>query len=236
MEQDSAGNTYQLTSSLLVQEQASVLFFAPLWLFPPSVKLSHVNLKRMKNQKETVIDLDVLKNNQSDLSRLSLDPVILRQCFTIWQHLYRKDYFPQITTQSDHRHVLVHGGVYSKGTVMKVALDFIRSLKGKAVEVNEVFKYCYVFWCCEKEQKYGYVPLSQLLYQWNSSFLLPYSIQSDSTLPRFCDVLLRDEAQTVLKYSMQGTTRVYHSSPGQKVWVLYSVSDVFNEVNSIHQM
>ena len=235
VQQESASKTQVLTSSLLVKKQSSVLVFAPLWLFPSSFKLSHVNLKRLKNQKEMVIDLAVLKNGQSDLSHLSIDPDILRQCLPIWQHLYKSMKLPQSIVQSDNQFVLVHGGVYTEGSVMKMVLEMIRYIKGCEIALNDVFKFCFVFWNCEKEKKYGYLPLSQLFHQWNPSFIQSYRILSDDTRLKVSDVIIRDENQTVLKYSTQGNVRVYRSEK-QKLSVLYSVSDSILEANSVHQM
>lgn len=226
-QQESASKTQLLTTSFAVHKQASVLVFAPLWLFPTSFKLSHVNLKRSNR----VIDLAVLKNSQSDLAHLSIDPDALRQCLSIWRQLAQSTKLPQ----SDNQFVLVHGGVYSEGCVMRMVLEMIRYVKECEIGLNDIFKVCFVFWNCEKEKKYGYLPLSQVFYQWNPSFIHAHRILSDEKRVKVSEAVIRDETQAVLKYAMQGNVRVYHS-PKQKLSVLFGVSERILEANAMHQM
>ena len=102
------------------------------------MKLSHVTIKRMKDQQEERITLPVLYNNQTDLSHLSLDSSSLQQFQSLWKYLYKQEYSPQGIQDSDHRLVVVFGGMYSKGSILQVLLEIIRYVKGSAIELSNV--------------------------------------------------------------------------------------------------
>ena len=233
--QEVASKTQTLSASLHLQEQVSLLVFAPLWLFPATVKLSHVSLKRVKKQQESILDLSVLKNDQTDLSRLSLDPSILRQFLLVWTKLYQKTNAPPTTAESDHRLVVVQGGVYSKGATIRLMLDLVRFVPGDDLGLKDVLKNVFIFWSCEQDTKYGYLPLYVLLHSYHD-FLKSHQILSDVKRVRYSDFIIKDESNTVLKFTMQGSLRVYRIHAHQEVSVVYNVSVSIKVPNSTHQM
>lgn len=233
--QEVASKTQTLSASLHLQEQVSLLVFAPLWMFPATVKLSHVSLKRVKKQQESILDLSVLKNDQTDLSRLSLDPSVLRQFLQLWTQLYQKKNAPPTTAESDHRLVVVQGGVYSKGATIRLMLDLVRFVPGEDLALKDVLKNVFVFWSGEQDTKFGYLPLYELFHSYHA-FLDSHLILSDVKRVRYSDFIIKDDSNTILKFTMQGSLRVYHIHVNQEMNVVYNVSDSIKIPNSIHQM
>lgn len=234
LQQEIFSKTQMLSSSFFLQQQASILVFAPLWLFPASVKLSHVTIKRMKDQQEERITLPVLYNNQTDLSHLSLDSSSLQQFQSLWKYLYKHEYSPQGIQEADHRLVVVFGGMYSKGSILQVLLEIIRYVKGSAIELSNVMKNVYLYWNCEKEKRSGYLPYYHFFHEWNPSFLSTQVLQSDSQYHRYTECAIKDEQGNSIRYVLQNNTRVYQLKKGQEIVVVYQIGHELQQRENKH--
>lgn len=231
-----SSKTQTVVSSFFLQQQASILIFAPLWLFPPSVKLTHVTIKRMKDQQEERVTLPVLHNNQTDVSHLSVDSSSLQQFQSLWNPLYNRKYSPHDVEEADHRLVVVYGGVYSNGSIFQVLMDIIRYVKGSSIELSDVMKNVFLYWNCEKEKRSGYLPYLHFFSVWNSAFLSAHVLQSDIQYRRYADCVLKDNKGTTMKYVLHNNTRVYELKKGQEIIAVYHIVDELQRRENKHTM
>lgn len=171
---------------------------------------------------------------------MTLDPAILSCLLPIWLTLYRRTIvrlkLTQAKSEEDHRFVLLQTGSIQAGSTLQIAFKTLRYVNGNETDLHELFKYVYVFWHSEKERKFGYLPLTQLCMDYDSSLLRSIRITLESERVRYADFVLRDMEGTAVKFTMQGTIRVCHISQNTQLGVVYAVTDTVKKPNTSHQM
>ena len=235
--QHTAGKALLFSAAIQSSRPISLCIFAPLWLLPPASKFSRLSIAR---ESDSALELLLTHNALSDLYQVTLDPAILESLIPLWLTLYRRTIgrlkLTQTKAEEDYRLVLLQAGSIQAGSTLQITFETLRYINGKETDLHELFKYVYVFWHSEKERKFGYLPLTQLCMDYDSSLLRSVRILLESERVRYTDFVLCDAKGTTMKFTMQGTLRVYHVSPDTQLGVVYAVTDTVKKPNTSHQM
>ena len=103
-----------------------------------------------------------------------------------------------------------------------------------------------VFWSADREKKFGYLPLRQLLQQSQqlskqlseqlSQAALPEDLFAEKEATKFTEFVLRDEKGESVKGSVRGRLRQYRVKQGSVVKGVFGVKDCAKTGDWLHQM
>ena len=233
--QESDATTCSLHCSLACPLAASLFVFVPQRLLPSTTRFTRVTVTSKTGAPP--FELLAVKSGLADNTQLAFDPAHLTTLQGLWR-------------QSGHRgeetFVLVQHGFFPAHTAMRLVLELNRHV---GIPTSEVMQNVLVFWSADREKKFGYLPLRQLLQQ--SKQLSQQSQQlsqqlSQATLPedafvekettKFTEFVLRDEKGESVKGSVRGRLKHYRVKRGSLVKGVFGVKDCTKTGDWLHQM
>ena len=194
-----------------------------------------------------------VKSGLADNTQLAFDPARLTTLQTLWR-------------QSGHRgeetFVLVQHGFFPAHTAMRLVLELNRHV---GIPTSEVMQNVLVFWSADREKKFGYLPLRQLLQQskqlsqqlsqqskqlsqqqsqqfsqqlsqQQSQQSLPEDAFAEKETTKFTEFVLRDEKGESVKGSVRGRLKHYRVKRGSLVKGVFGVKDCTKTGDWLHQM
>ena len=237
--QQSDATTCSLHCSLACPLAASLFVFVPQRLLPPTTRFTRVTVTSKTGA--LPFELLAVKSGLADNTQLAFDPARLTTLQGLWR-------------QSGHRgeetFVLVQHGFFPAHTAMRLVLELNRHV---GIPTSEVMQNVLVFWSADREKKYGYLPLRQLLQQSKQSQQLSQQFsqqlsqqQSQQSLPedmfaekettKFTEFVLRDEKGESVKGSVRGRLKQYRVKRGSGVKGVFGVKDCAKTGDWLHQM
>ena len=241
--QQSDATTCSLHCSLACPLAASLFVFVPQRLLPPTTRFTRVTVTSKTGAPP--FELLAVKSGLADNTQLAFDPARLTTLQGLWR-------------QSGHRgeetFVLVQHGFFPAHTAMRLVLELNRHV---GIPTSEVMQNVLVFWSADREKKFGYLPLRQLLQQSKQSQQLPQQQsqqfsqqlsqqQSQVALPedafaekeatKFTEFVLRDEKGESVKGSVRGRLKHYRVKRGSVVKGVFGVKDCAKTGDWLHQM
>lgn len=236
--QQSDATTCSLHCSLACPLAASLFVFVPQRLLPPTTRFTRVTVTSKTGA--LPFELLAVKSGLADNTQLAFDPARLTTLQGLWR-------------QSGHRgeetFVLVQHGFFPAHTAMRLVLELNRHV---GIPTSEVMQNVLVFWSADREKKYGYLPLRQLLQQSKQSQQLSQQFsqqlsqqQSQAALPedafaeeatKFTEFVLRDEKGESVKGSVRGRLKHYRVKRGSVVKGVFGVKDCAKTGDWLHQM
>ena len=245
--QQSDATTCSLHCSLACPLAASLFVFVPQRLLPPTTRFTRVTVTSKTGTPP--FELLAVKSGLADNTQLAFDPARLTTLQGLWR-------------QSGHRgeetFVLVQHGFFPAHTAMRLVLELNRHV---GIPTSEVMQNVLVFWSADREKKFGYLPLRQLLQQSKQlsqqqsqqSQQLPQQLPqqlsqqlSQATLPedmfaekettKFTEFVLRDEKGESVKGSVRGRLKQYRVKRGSVVKGVFGVKDCAKTGDWLHQM
>ena len=237
--QQSDATTCSLHCSLACPLAASLFVFVPQRLLPPTTRFTRVTVTSKTGTPP--FELLAVKSGLADNTQLAFDPARLTTLQGLWR-------------QSGHRgeetFVLVQHGFFPAHTAMRLVLELNRHV---GIPTSEVMQNVLVFWSADREKKYGYLPLRQLLQQSKQSQQLSQQFsqqlsqqQSQQSLPedafaekettKFTEFVLRDEKGESVKGSVRGRLKHYRVKRGSVVKGVFGVKDCAKTGDWLHQM
>ena len=237
--QQSDATTCSLHCSLACPLAASLFVFVPQRLLPPTTRFTRVTVTSKTGA--LPFELLAVKSGLADNTQLAFDPARLTTLQGLWR-------------QSGHRgeetFVLVQHGFFPAHTAMRLVLELNRHV---GIPTSEVMQNVLVFWSADREKKYGYLPLRQLLQQSKQSQQLSQQFsqqlsqqQSQQSLPedmfaekettKFTEFVLRDEKGESVKGSVRGRLKQYRVKRGSLVKGVFGVKDCTKTGDWLHQM
>ena len=185
-------------------------------------------------------ELLAAKNGLVDNTQLTLDPVQLASLLTLWKQIGHCD---------AETFVLAQHGFFAAHTAMRLVLELNRHL---GQTTSEVLQHVLVVWRADREKKYGYLPLRQLLEQSPQALQAQHMQQSPQAQParmplqeglfvekepvKFTEFALRDEKGESVKGSTRGRLRQYRVKQGSVVKGVFGVKDCAKTGDWLHQM
>ena len=245
--QQSDATTCSLHCSLACPLAASLFVFVPQRLLPPTTRFTRVTVTSKTGA--LPFELLAVKSGLADNTQLAFDPARLTTLQGLWR-------------QSGHRgeetFVLVQHGFFPAHTAMRLVLELNRDV---GIPTSEVMQNVLVFWSADREKKFGYLPLRQLLQQSKQSQQLSQQFsqqlsqqfsqqlsqqQSQQSLPedmfaekettKFTEFVLRDEKGESVKGSVRGRLKHYRVKRGSLVKGVFGVKDCTKTGDWLHQM
>ena len=245
--QESDAATCSLHCSLACPLAASLFVFVPQRLLPSTTRFTRVTVTSKTGAPP--FELLAVKSGLADNTQLAFDPARLTTLQGLWR-------------QSGHRgeetFVLVQHGFFPAHTAMRLVLELNRHV---GIPTSEVMQNVLVFWSADREKKYGYLPLRQLLQQSKQSQQLSQQFsqqlsqqfsqqlsqqQSQQSLPedmfaekettKFTEFVLRDEKGESVKGSVRGRLKHYRVKRGSLVKGVFGVKDCTKTGDWLHQM
>ena len=245
--QESDAATCSLHCSLACPLAASLFVFVPQRLLPSTTRFTRVTVTSKTGA--LPFELLAVKSGLADNAQLAFDPARLTTVQGLWR-------------QSGHRgeetFVLVQHGFFPAHTAMRLVLELNRHV---GIPTSEVMQNVLVFWSADREKKYGYLPLRQLLQQSKQSQQLSQQFsqqlsqqfsqqlsqqQSQQSLPedmfaekeatKFTEFVLRDEKGESVKGSVRGRLKQYRVKRGSVVKGVFGVKDCTKTGDWLHQM
>ena len=179
-------------------------------------------------------ELLAVKSGLADNTQLAFDPARLTTLQGLWR-------------QSGHRgeetFVLAQHGFFPAHTAMRLVLELNRHV---GIPTSEVMQNVLVFWSADREKKFGYLPLRQLLQQSQqlskqlseqlSQAALPEDLFAEKEATKFTEFVLRDEKGESVKGSVRGRLKHYRVKRGSLVKGVFGVKDCTKTGDWLHQM
>lgn len=230
--QESASKVSLLQIALTPLLSSALFVFVPQWLLPASTRYSRISIKS-KAASQPPLELLVVKSALTEVTQLTLNPSLLSQLLLFWRHAYQKTVTKAGAAspfrQEKSQFVVVQAGFFPAHSAMRLRLEMNRFVEGERTALAEVMRHVYVFWNAEREQRFGYLPLSPLV---SAEVLEGVSLLPETERARCTEFMLRDESGETLKSVTQGVMRCYKVKAGSVVKAVYSVS----VAESVHQM
>ena len=230
--QQSDATTCSLHCSLACPLAASLFVFVPQRLLPSTTRFTRVTVTSKTGAPP--FELLAVKSGLADNTQLAFDPARLTTLQGLWR-------------QSGHRgeeaFVLVQHGFFPAHTAMRLVLELNRHV---GIPTSEVMQNVLVFWSADREKKFGYLPLRQLLQQSQQFSQQLSQQQSQQSLPedafaekettKFTEFVLRDEKGESVKGSVRGRLKHYRVKRGSLVKGVFGVKDCTKTGDWLHQM
>ena len=238
--QESDATTCSLRCSLACPLAASLFVFVPQRLLPSTTRFTRVTVTSKTGAPP--VELLAVKSGLADNTQLAFDPARLTTLQGLWR-------------QSGHREeetfVLVQHGFFPAHTAMRLVLELNRHV---GIPTSEVMQNVLVFWSADREKKYGYLPLRQLLQQskqlsqqqsqqfsqqlsqQQSQQSLPEDAFAEKETTKFTEFVLRDEKGESVKGSVRGRLKHYRVKRGSLVKGVFGVKDCAKTGDWLHQM
>ena len=230
--QESDATTCSLHCSLACPLAASLFVFVPQRLLPSTTRFTRVTVTSKTGAPP--FELLAGKSGLADNTQLAFDPARLTTLQGLWR-------------QSGHRgeeaFVLVQHGFFPAHTAMRLVLELNRHV---GIPTSEVMQNVLVFWSADREKKFGYLPLRQLLQQSQQFSQQLSQQQSQQSLPedafaekettKFTEFVLRDEKGESVKGSVRGRLKHYRVKRGSLVKGVFGVKDCTKTGDWLHQM
>ena len=234
--QQSDATTCSLHCSLACPLAASLFVFVPQRLLPPTTRFTRVTVTSKTGTPP--FELLAVKSGLADNTQLAFDPARLTTLQGLWR-------------QSGHRgeetFVLVQHGFFPAHTAMRLVLELNRHA---GIPTSEVMQNVLVFWSADREKKFGYLPLRQLLQQskqlskqfsqqlsqQQSQATLPEDMFAEKEATKFTEFVLRDEKGESVKGSVRGRLKHYRVKRGSVVKGVFGVKDCAKTGDWLHQM
>ncbi|KAK8814936.1 hypothetical protein WA556_006973 [Blastocystis sp. ATCC 50177/Nand II] len=238
--QESDAATCSLRCSLACPLAASLFVFVPQRLLPPTTRFTRVTVTSKTGTPP--FELLAVKSGLADNTQLAFDPARLTTLQGLWR-------------QSGHRgeetFVLAQHGFFPAHTAMRLVLELNRHV---GIPTSEVMQNVLVFWSADREKKYGYLPLRQLLQQskqlsqqlsqqfsqqlsqQQSQQSLPEDMFAEKETTKFTEFVLRDEKGESVKGSVRGRLKHYRVKRGSLVKGVFGVKDCTKTGDWLHQM
>ena len=245
--QESDAATCSLHCSLACPLAASLFVFVPQRLLPPTTRFTRVTVTSKTGA--LPFELLAVKSGLADNTQLAFDPARLTTLQGLWR---------QNGHRGEETFVLVQHGFFPAHTAMRLVLELNRHV---GIPTSEVMQNVLVFWSADREKKFGYLPLRQLLQQSKQlsqqqsqqSQQLPQQLPqqlsqqlSQATLPedmfaekettKFTEFVLRDEKGESVKGSVRGRLKHYRVKRGSLVKGVFGVKDCTKTGDWLHQM
>ena len=234
--QQSDATTCSLHCSLACPLAASLFVFVPQRLLPSTTRFTRVTVTSKTGTPP--FELLAVKSGLADNTQLAFDPARLTTLQGLWR-------------QSGHRgeetFVLVQHGFFPAHTAMRLVLELNRHV---GIPTSEVMQNVLVFWSADREKKFGYLPLRQLLQQskqlskqfsqqlsqQQSQATLPEDMFAEKEATKFTEFVLRDEKGESVKGSVRGRLKQYRVKRGSVVKGVFGVKDCTKTGDWLHQM
>ena len=230
--QQSDATTCSLHCSLACPLAASLFVFVPQRLLPSTTRFTRVTVTSKTGA--LPFELLAVKSGLADNAQLAFDPARLTTLQGLWR-------------QSGHRgeetFVLVQHGFFPAHTAMRLVLELNRHV---GIPTSEVMQNVLVFWSADREKKFGYLPLRQLLQQSKqlsqqqskqlSQATLPEDMFAEKEATKFTEFVLRDEKGESVKGSVRGRLKHYRVKRGSLVKGVFGVKDCTKTGDWLHQM
>ena len=230
--QESDTTTCSLRCSLACPLAASLFVFVPQRLLPSTTRFTRVTVTSKTGAPP--FELLAVKSGLADNTQLAFDPARLTTLQGLWR-------------QSGHRgeetFVLVQHGFFPAHTAMRLVLELNRHV---GIPTSEVMQNVLVFWSADREKKFGYLPLRQLLQQskqfsqqlsqQQSQAALPEDAFAEKEATKFTEFVLRDEKGESVKGSVRGRLKQYRVKRGSVVKGVFGVKDCAKTGDWLHQM
>ena len=234
--QQSDAATCSLHCSLACPLAASLFVFVPQRLLPSTMRFTRVTVTSKTGTPP--FELLAVKSGLADNTQLAFDPARLTTLQGLWR-------------QSGHRgeetFVLVQHGFFPAHTAMRLVLELNRHV---GIPTSEVMQNVLVFWSADREKKFGYLPLRQLLQQskqlskqfsqqlsqQQSQATLPEDMFAEKEATKFTEFVLRDEKGESVKGSVRGRLKHYRVKRGSVVKGVFGVKDCAKTGDWLHQM
>ena len=226
--QESDAATCSLHCSLACPLAASLFVFVPQRLLPSTTRFTRVTVTSKTGA--LPFELLAVKSGLADNSQRAFDPARLTTLQALWR-------------QSGHRgeetFVLVQHGFFPAHTAMRLVLELNRHV---GIPTSEVMQNVLVFWSADREKKFGYLPLRQLLQQSKqlsqqlSQAALPEDAFAEKETTKFTEFVLRDEKGESVKGSVRGRLKQYRVKRGSVVKGVFGVKDCAKTGDWLHQM
>ena len=230
--QQSDATTCSLHCSLACPLAASLFVFAPQRLLPSTTRFTRVTVTSKTGAPP--FELLAVKSGLADNSQLAFDPARLTTLQGLWR---------QNGHRGEETFVLVQHGFFPAHTAMRLVLELNRDV---GIPTSEVMQNVLVFWSADREKKFGYLPLRQLLQQSQqlskqlseqlSQAALPEDLFAEKEATKFTEFVLRDEKGESVKGSVRGRLKQYRVKRRSVVKGVFGVKDCAKTGDWLHQM
>ena len=220
--QQSDATTCLLHCSLSCPLAASLFVFVPQRLLPPTTKFTRVTVTSKAGA--APFELLAAKNALADNTQLAFDPARLASLMALWRQTHRRGVEEEVFVLAQH-------GFFPAHTAMRLVLELNRHV---GMTASEVAQNVLVFWSADREKKFGYLPLLQLLEP--ASQRVEEDLFSEKEAVKFTEFALRDEKGESVKGSAKGRLRQYRVRLGSVVRCVFGVKDCAKTGDWLHQM
>lgn len=214
-----------LRCSIACPLTVSLFVFVPQ-RYLPTAKFARVTVTSKAGGSS--FELLAAKTGLVDNTQLALDPVRLASLLSLWKQTGRC---------GAETFVLAQHGFFAAHTAMRLVLELNRHLGQSA---SEVLQHVLIVWSADREKKYGYLPLRQLLEQApqasHARLPLEESLFAEKETVKFTEFALRDEKGESVKGSTRGRLRQYRVRQGSVVKGVFGVKDCAKTGDWLHQM
>lgn len=226
--QQSDASTCLLRCSIASPLAVSLFVFVPQ-RYLPTTKFTRVTVTSKAGG--APFELLAAKNGPVDNTQLAFDPARLASLMSLWKQTGRC---------GAETFVLAQHGFFSVHTAMRLVLELNRHL---GIPTSEVLQHVLVVWRADREKKYGYLPLRQLLQQaqhmqqaQQARLPLEEGLFAEKEAVKFTEFALRDEKGESVKGSTRGRLRQYRVKQGSVVKGVFGVKDCAKTGDWLHQM